>query len=403
MALLLLTACGAPTVIPLRPEAAPDVVPIDAPEQSHADWTVDCDGGGDFETIGEAIDAASDGEWIEVAPCTYTETVDFGGKSLWISSSDGPETTIIDPRGDYGVIAQRGEGDGAALVGFTLDGASGTYGAVYAYLSALRLEDVIIQGTRGSYFVIYSASADLELQDVDIVDSTASYYTIDMSRGALVADGLSVSCSGNSYALMAGHGSFFLDHSELSCERGYAIYNENSVARIMRSSLEGAFYATTDEDHYTDTNLFENTVIRGNISQMYGTLVLRNAILSGGSITGTDLYELRLEASVFQEARCAFTTTWSGEDTAVEPSQTIEYNDFYGMTAQGCDGTVYVGIDGNIDEDPQFTDPGSGDYSVPASSPLVDAGLEDEVYDDPDGSRNDIGVYGGPHSVGGGW
>jgi hypothetical protein len=403
MALLLLASCGSPTVIPLRPEAPPDVVPIDAPESSQADWTVDCNGGADFETISDAIDAASDGEWIEVAPCTYREVVDFSGKSLWISSSDGPETTIIDARGDYGVIAQRGEGDGSALVGFTIDGAGGTYGAVYAYLAALRLEDVTISSARGGYFVIYAASADMELQDVDIVDSTASYYTIDMSRGAFTADGLSVSCSGNSYALVAGHGSFFLDHSTLSCGSGYAIYNENSTGRVQRSSLRGALYAATDEDHYTDTNLFENTVIRGSISQTYGTLVLRNSILDGGTITGTDLYELRLQANVFQSARCAFGNTWSGEDTAVDPTSTVEYNDFWDMTAEGCDGTVYVGTDGNIAEDPSFTDEASGDYSVPASSPLVDAGLEDDIYDDPDGSRNDIGVYGGPHSVGGGW
>lgn len=402
MVSLLLAACATQTV-PLSRDLPPDVVPIDAPEGTDADWLVDCEGGGDFETITEAIEVASDGEWIQVAPCTYEETVDFAGKSLWISSTAGPEETIIDPGRTYAVTATAGEGDGAALVGFTLQRANGDYGAVYVYLSALRLEDVVIRDTNAGYFLIYSASADLELQDVSFVDSSASYYTVYGGRGAIVADGIEVGCQGGSYAFVMGHGSFFLDHSTLSCPGGYALYNENSVGRVHRTTISGATYATTDEDHYTDLNLFENVLIQGSVYQTYGSLTLLNSVLDGGSIYTTDLYELKLQASVFQNAQCAYTSTWTGEDTAVEPSATIEYNDFYGMRAAGCDGTVWTGTDGNIDADPQFTDPANGDYSTAAGSPLQDAGLEDELYDDPDGSRNDIGLYGGPRSIGGGY
>lgn len=402
MLLVLLASCAVSTDIPLGPGESPGVAPANAPEQERADWTVDCNGGGDFTTITEAIAAASDNEWILVEPCTYAETVDFDGKSVWISSSTGPAATIIDARGDYGVVATSGEGDGAALVGFTIDNGGAAYGTVYVSLAALRLEDVVISNSRGGYFVIYGASADLEMQDVTVEDSTASYYTLYMARGAWVVDGLEVACDGNAYAFHAGHGSFFLDHSDVSCRGGYSIYNENSVSRVHRSTLVGAIYATTDEDHYTDTNRFENTLIRGDISQQYGTLELRNSILEG-TITGTDLYELDLRGSVFQGTRCAFTNTWTGEDTKVTPELVVQYNDFFGLASEGCDGTQYTGSDGNIDDDPEFTDPEAGDYSTSASSPLVDAGMEDDQYDDPDGTRNDIGLYGGPRSIGGGW
>lgn len=386
-----------------RPQTGATPVPVDAPEGDHADWTVDCNGGGDFATITEAIAAATDNEWISVAPCTYSETVDYQGKTLWISSSDGPETTIIDASGGYGVIADMGAGDGTALVGFTIQNATGIYGAVYVYLSALRLEDVLITGASRGYYVVYTNSGDLELQDVTIEDSVAYYYMLYMSRGAVIADGLTVSCLGNSYAAVMGHGSFFLDHSTLSCPAGYALYNENSVGRVHRSVLQGAYYASTDEDHYDDTNTFENTVVQGDMAQEYGSFEFRNSVLDGGTITATDVYDLQLEASVFQGASCAFTNTWTGTDTKVTPSQTVEYNDFYGLTSEGCDGAVYSGADGNIAADPQFTDAEAGDYSTSATSPLIDAGLEDDAYDDPDGSRNDIGLYGGPRSLGGGW
>lgn len=401
---VLLASCAGTPVIQAAPSAWPDHDLVSAPTQSRADWTVDCAGGADFTTISDAIDAASDNEWIEVAPCTYTETVDFRGKSVWISSTDGPETTIIDANRSYGVTAYHGEGDGAALVGFTIINGRAAYGTVYASLAALRLEDVVIEDSRSAY-TIYGASADVELKNVTLSGTPASTYPLYMWRGAFVIDGISAECTPGTAAFMAGHGSFFLDHADLGCDAGYAIYNENAVGVVQRSTLSGTILATTDKDHYDDTNSFENTVIKGNITQTYGTLVLRNSILDGGSITGTDLYELKIQASVVMNTNCAFTNTWSGTDTngSIEPTTTVEFNDLYGLARDNCDGTPYVGDNGNIDEDPKFRDATAGDFSTLSGSPLIDAGLDDDVYDDPDGSRNDIGLYGGPRSIGGGW
>ena len=51
---------------------------------------------GHHPTIQEAIDAAGNGDTIEVAPDTYTERIDFLGKAITLRSTDGPEVTIID-------------------------------------------------------------------------------------------------------------------------------------------------------------------------------------------------------------------------------------------------------------------------------------------------------------------
>ena len=51
---------------------------------------------------------------------------------------------------------------------------------------------------------------------------------------------------------------------------------------------------------------------------------------------------------------------------------------------------------GNINLDPQFTDAASGDYTLMAASPSIDAGRKTAADNDPDGTRNDQGVYGGP-------
>jgi len=48
---------------------------------------------------------------------------------------------------------------------------------------------------------------------------------------------------------------------------------------------------------------------------------------------------------------------------------------------------------GIIDADPFFFDAANGDYHLHAGSPCIDAGNPNPQYNDPDGTRNDMGVY----------
>ncbi len=71
--------------------------------------------------------------------------------------------------------------------------------------------------------------------------------------------------------------------------------------------------------------------------------------------------------------------------------------------------------EGNINEDPLFVNPSLGngpefsgmdaDWSLSINSPSINAGNPESIYNDPDGSRNDMGAFGGPLSMnsGGGW
>ena len=57
---------------------------------------------------------------------------------------------------------------------------------------------------------------------------------------------------------------------------------------------------------------------------------------------------------------------------------------------------------GAISGDPSFTDAAAGDLSLRAGySPAIDAGNPDARFEDVDGSRCDLGAYGGPE--GSGW
>jgi hypothetical protein len=51
---------------------------------------------------------------------------------------------------------------------------------------------------------------------------------------------------------------------------------------------------------------------------------------------------------------------------------------------------------GSISNDPVFVDEPNGDYHLDVGSPCIDSGNPAVQYNDPDGSRNDMGAYGGP-------
>ncbi len=75
----------------------------------------------------------------------------------------------------------------------------------------------------------------------------------------------------------------------------------------------------------------------------------------------------------------------------------VGYNDLW----NNAEGNYGPGIDpgeGDIFTDPMFIDESSGDFRLQGSSPCIDAGDPDPAYNDPGGSRNDMGAYGGPVS-----
>lgn len=81
-----------------------------------------------YDDIGSAIAEAVDGDVIEVAPGTYNETVDFGGKAITLRSQDPEDSgtvaaTVIDGN-DCALVFAGGDGANPILAGFTVTGAT---------------------------------------------------------------------------------------------------------------------------------------------------------------------------------------------------------------------------------------------------------------------------------------
>ena len=85
------------------------------------------------------------------------------------------------------------------------------------------------------------------------------------------------------------------------------------------------------------------------------------------------------------------TTELDGESGS---TYTIDYSDIKGGSTFGAWATG----SGNIDSDPLFV--GNGSYHLQEGSPCINTGNPGVQYYDTDGSRNDMGAYGGP---GGDW
>jgi len=74
----------------------------------------------------------------------------------------------------------------------------------------------------------------------------------------------------------------------------------------------------------------------------------------------------------------------------------LTYNDVWNNATDYHQATPGVGSDS---VDPLYVDTVAGDYHLGPGSPCIDHGNPAPEYDDPDGTRNDMGAYGGPGAV----
>lgn len=76
---------------------------------------------------------------------------------------------------------------------------------------------------------------------------------------------------------------------------------------------------------------------------------------------------------------------------------TIAWSDIFGNPQGNTSGNISPTF--NKNEDPMFIDKDTGDYRLSADSPCRNSGSTGVADRNPDGSRNDMGAYGGPGSA----
>jgi len=135
-----------------------------------ATWYVDClvpDGGDGkswptaFKKIQEGIDAASHGDKVIVAPCTYVENIKFNGKNIVLTSTNPNDpgvvkNTIIDGNQAGSVVTFSGtESPACVLSGFSIRNGKAAYGGGVLGGNSIvhthaRVQNSVITGNKGS-------------------------------------------------------------------------------------------------------------------------------------------------------------------------------------------------------------------------------------------------------------
>ncbi|MDP2316481.1 MAG: right-handed parallel beta-helix repeat-containing protein [Pseudomonadota bacterium] len=391
--MLFLIACMTPSLPDVAPHRKPGAAPHNATARRFHTLNVDCAGGETYTTIRDALDDATSGDVISVAPCTY-EGFSFGGKSVTIQSTGGPSvTTILATPGKPAIKVKHGEGAGTVLEGFTITGGGAEdEPGIEVQFSALILRDSIVTGNSGTV-TLYSYYGHVILDGTTFEDNTPSEgMVIQERRGMTVVKDSIVRCGSATIGYMTEHGGAFADGSTFDCPGATGVEVYHSDGRIQRSVIDGLL-VVENENLENERAVVEDSVLLGGADLQFVGVSLRN-IVSTGTIAMTD-GELTLEGGILTGATCGLSAT----NSAV----TVRSSNFWNNGADTCGMASPVGTDGTISADPRFTDSAARDFRLDAGSPCIDTGPVGTHYADPDGSLNDMGAYGGPLSLGGGW
>lgn len=372
----------------------------------------------DQPTIQAAIDAATDGDTVLVAPGTYYEAIDFHGKIITVTSEHGAATTTIDAGGKPTVVTfKSGETRNAILSGFTITGGRTLYSGagISVSFSSPTIRDNMIGGNIGCSGVgvhSYFSSPRIENNTItrNIISGCTGGWGIGIYVGGdsaaeiignVITDNLGSAASGGGVALFAA---------------GYPVVTSNVIARNATDGGAGCGWgggvaiANFVEAKIVNNLIVHNSACYGGAFYWYGssgnTLLVNNTIADNDAQTpgihaiGVDarnrLYNNILGARFGPALYC--------ENSPSVTQPTLDSNDIFSMQAQAYAGTCadQTGVNGNISAYPHFLGANAGDFRVGISSPVVDAGnswAPDLPMTDLAGNPRIAGVGGNPDRI----
>jgi hypothetical protein len=349
---------------------------------------------GDYADIQSAIDLSVDGAVVEVGAGTYFENLDFGGKALHIRGVDGMAATVIDGGGNGPVVRfASGEGPDSVLEGFTLTNGNGQLtidedgghtpcgGGVFLRGASPTLLGLAIVGNHasdgGGLFLTDGAAP--ALSNVTVEDNVASD-----DGGGLYVWGSApvlnhVRIAGNVAQGEDGGGMVAKENSapmltnvvfagNVAPDDGGALRLKNSDSDLLHVAFVG--------NHAGDGGAL---AVKGCTATMTGVIMAYNVASSQGG----GVYE-----KGGGSANLGYSNAWDNAPN--------NYDGAGGMVDP-------TGTFGNVSVDPGFLDvtamdAADWDLHLTTTSPMIDAG--DPAVLDPDGSRGDIGAFGGPDAAG---
>jgi parallel beta helix pectate lyase-like protein len=352
----------------------------------------------DFTEIQEAIFFAFHGEVITVNQGIYYDNLYFGGKNL-IFQSINPENetvranTIIDGRKYASVIRLNGTEDETCIIqGFTLrNGDSNDGGGINGSGSLALVHNNMISGNDGS--------------GIGFCNGTIQNNTISENDGSGLY-GCNGTIQNNTISENDGIGLYGCDgtiqNNTISKNDGSGLYRcdgtitNNTISGNSANNEGGGLYrcngtiqnniisdnSAVDGGGFWECNalIINNTISGNSASDFGGGGGECNGILSNNTIAGNSA---RFSGGIYQcESELIINCIIWGNSAEISGSQIDESSTPSYSCIQNWKGS---GIE-NINSNPRFKDPSSGDFHLLSDSPCIDNGylyyyINDEFHD----------------------
>jgi len=338
---------------------------------------------GDQATLQAAIDAASAGDFILVAPGTYRENIDFRGKAVKVASSGGPAVTIIDGNQAGSVVTfDSGETRASELGGFTIRNGSSSYGGGGIYIgnaSPTIAQNRIIENRayNGGGIYIWSGSPLISKNVISRNPAGGGIYILGASSAQIIENEISENFSGDAggvYLFAAGTPT--IKDNLIKGNRGYlagGIATVNDCSALIIQNL-------IVENSAIDPTVGAGGVLLSIPANLLGPTLANNSIVgndgpeASGIVAQGFLAHTLLANNVV--AGNAVQTAIYCDGTYDPTPPLLSHNLAYAPSSSAFGGTCssQAGVNGNIETDPRLTDAAAGGYYPRAGSPVIDAG-----------------------------
>jgi len=347
----------------------------------------------DQPTIQAAINVASPGDTVLVAPGSYVENINFLGKAITVTSSDGAASTILDGGGVKSVVTfNSAESSGSVLNGFTVRNGSGVLisgGGVEISGASPTITNNLITGNRASQGMgirvnggspliqgntitanlqgpssatgggISVAGNNTQSANPKILNNVITNHTVGGSGGGIAVSYFSSPLIENNYiagnSAYVGGGGIWITSYQSVIVRQNIIVNNSSGSQDPGSGLY-VVGSTSGQPQVINNTLYGNFSSDG-ASSLYldagpGSIFSNNIVFatSGNGITCANTYN-KIPGTI---------------------SSNLSYSTAGQSWAGSC--SASAGVSGNLDADPLFTNPASGDFHLQPGSPAIDAG-----------------------------